>query len=138
MADKTLPDWDHLSFAFTETDVYYRAEGDLRRSPVWEEGEFLPFGVLEVSPAAAFLSYGAGIFEGLKAQRTSDGRVLLFRPADNALRFRRSAERLVMAPFPEEQFVRAVEEMTRRNLRFVPPHGKGSFYLRPMEHAVEE
>jgi branched-chain amino acid aminotransferase len=138
MPDQQIPDWNQLSFAFTETDEYYHAEGDLRRTPVWEEGEFRPFGPVEVSPAAAFMSYGVGIFEGLKAQRTADGRVLLFRPADNAQRFRRSAERLVMAPFPAEEFVRAVEEMTRRNLRFVPPKGKGSLYLRPMEHAVED
>jgi len=137
MADRPLPDWNHLSFAFTETDWIYHAQGDLARKPVWDDGEFLPFGDLEFSPAAAFMSYGVGIFEGMKAQRARDGRVLLFRPKDNAERFRRSAERLVMVPFPADRFVGAVEELVRRNLRFVPPHGKGSFYLRPTQHAIE-
>jgi branched-chain amino acid aminotransferase len=62
---------------------------------------------------------------------------LLFRPRDNARRFRRSAARLALEPFPEDTFVSAVEELVRRNRRFVPPHGRGSFYVRPLEHAIE-
>lgn len=137
MPERPLPDWENLSFAFIETDWIYTSAGDLGRKPVWAEGEFLPFGSIEFSPAAAFLSYGIGVFEGLKAQRSRDGRVLLFRHGENARRFRASAERLLMAPFPAEEFVRAVEEITARNIRFVPPWGKGSFYIRPMEHGIE-
>jgi branched-chain amino acid aminotransferase len=134
---KPLPDWDCLQFALTETDYLYRSFGDSNRVPVWDAGEFLPFADITVSPAAAFLSYGLGIFEGLKAQKAADGRVLLFRPDKNAERFQRSAERLLLAPFPKEQFLDAVDEIVRRNLRFIPPADKGSFYLRPVEHAVE-
>jgi branched-chain amino acid aminotransferase len=83
------------------------------------------------------MSYGLGIFEGLKAQRARDGRILLFRHGSNAERFRKSAERLLMAPYPAEKFRAAVEEIVRRNARFVPPPGRGSFYVRPMQHAVE-
>ncbi len=136
-AKRPLPDWDHLTFSFTETDVMYRSEGDLDRDPVWDSGDFLPFGSVTLSPAAAFISYGIGCFEGLKAQRSADGRVLLFRHRDNAKRFIESAERLLMAPFPEDQFVEAVQGIVSRNERFVPPHGKGSFYVRPVQHAIE-
>lgn len=150
MRERPLPDWNNLSFSLTETDWMYHCrgrvekagallarEGAAREAATWDEGEFLPMGDLPFSPAAAFMSYGIGIFEGLKAQRARDGRVLLFRVGRNAERFQRSAERLLMAPFPAGKFVAAVEETTRRNLRFVPPHGKGSLYLRPVEHAVE-
>jgi len=136
-ARKPLPDWETLSFDLTETDIIYRAFGDARRSPVWDGGEFVPFADINLSPAAAFVSYGLGVFEGLKAQKTADGRILLFRPDRNAERFRKSAERLLMSPFPADQFVRAAEEVVRRNVRFVPPCGKGSFYLRPLQHAIE-
>jgi len=132
------PDWDHLSFAFTQTDSVFLSQGFLDREPVWNTGEFLPFGDLSLSPAAAFLSYGLGIFEGLKARKTPDGSVLLFRPDANARRFAHSAEMLMMAPFPEARFVEAALELVRRNRRFVPPPGKGAFYLRPMEHATEK
>jgi len=137
MTEPALPDWDNLGFAFVETDAFYRSNGDTDRDPVWDEGEMMPLGPVTLSPAASFFSYGLGIFEGTKAQRSADGRVLLFRHRENARRFQRSAGRLLMAPFPEEKFVEALESLVRRNLRFVPPHGKGTFYIRPLEHAIE-
>ncbi len=137
MPERPLPDWDHLSFSFVETDWFYRSEGDLGRKPIWDEGGMVPFADISLSPAAAFMSYGLGIFEGLKAQRTRDGRVLLFRHSANADRFRKSAERLDLAPFPAEKFTWAVEELVRRNMRFVPPRGKGTFYVRPIEVGTE-
>jgi branched-chain amino acid aminotransferase len=132
-----LPDWNTLTFSFTETDYIYRADGDTRRDPVWSTGRIEPHGAIALSPAAAVLSYGVGIFEGLKAFRREDGQVQVFRPDANAARFRRSAERLSMAPFPVDQFLSAVDRLVDANRRFVPPHGMGSFYVRPMQHAVE-
>lgn len=134
---KPLPDWDSLSFALTETDAIWICRGDTRRVPVWDAGEMRPFGDLAGSVASPALSYGLGIFEGMKAQRAPDGRILLFRPDRNAERFRRSAERLTLAPFPEERFVDAVRALVRANERFVPPHGRGTFYVRPVEWASE-
>lgn len=134
---KPLPDWDKLSFSLTETDQIYVSRGDTRNAPTWDAGEWRPYGDVAVSPAAPSLAYGLAIFEGLKAQRTADGRILLFRVDRNAERFRRSAERLTLAPFPAEQFIDAVVELVRRNERFVPPHDKGSFYVRPVEWASE-
>ena len=136
---KPLPDWDRLTFSLTETDWIYVAHGDTRRpaAEVWDAGEVRPFGDLPVSPASPALSYGLGIFEGLKAQRTADGRILLFRVDRNAERFRNSAERLTLAPFPAQQFIGACVEIVARNARFVPPAELGSFYLRPVEWAAE-
>ena len=134
---RPVPEWSSLTFSLTETDFMYRSLGDQRRQPVWDQGTFLPYGNIEISPAAAFLSYGVGVFEGLKAQQSDDGRLLLFRPDANGRRLQRSAERLSMAPFPVEQFVEACVEMVRRNRRFVPPNQYGSLYIRPMQHAVQ-
>ncbi len=122
-----LPDWDNLSFALQETDAIYRAAGDTEKDPVWSEDEFLPFGDVSISPAAAVLSYGLGVFEGMKAERTKDGRVLLFRPDENARRLQRSAALMGMPPFPEERFLSVIDEMVRRNIRFVPPPEKAPF-----------
>ncbi|MCZ6695474.1 MAG: branched-chain-amino-acid transaminase [Acidobacteria bacterium] len=131
------PDWQKLGFKFRETDKYYHCHGDLGRDPIWESGEYRPFGEVSLSPAAAFFSYGLGVFEGLKARRAPDGRVLLFRHRDNARRFQKSAERLLMAPFPEDQFAEAVEQVARRNLQWIPPADKGTFYIRPLQHGIE-
>lgn len=131
-----LPDWNKIGFTLTEPDFMYVSRGDDENGLKWTPGEHVPFGDVAVSPAAAFMSYGLGIFEGLKAQRCADGRVLLFRVDRNAERFQKSAERMTLAPFPAKQFVDACVEVVRRNLRLVPPHDKGSFYLRPIEVAT--
>jgi branched-chain amino acid aminotransferase len=51
----------------------------------WSKAEVLPYGDLAMSPRAAVLNYGQGIFEGMKAQRTADGRIVIFRPNMNLL-----------------------------------------------------
>ncbi len=134
---RPVPDWDTLTFSLTETDAIYRSEGDVSRAPVWDEGVIVPWAPITLSPAAAVLSYGLGIFEGLKAFQWEDGTIRLFRPDRNAARFVRSAERLAMTPFPADRFVEACVRAVDANRRFVPPFGRGSFYLRPMQHAVE-
>jgi len=137
-ASKTpASDWDGLAFALSKTDEIFRAAGDTTADPVWSKGEFLPFADVSISPAAAVLSYGLGVFEGLKAERTPDGRILLFRPQENARRLQRSAALFEMPPFPEDRFLSAVEEIVRRNLNHLPPAGKGTLYIRPIQFAAE-
>lgn len=72
-------------------------------------------------------------FRGLKAFRGVDGKVRLFRVADNARRLQSSAKRLCL-PVPSiEMIVDACIEVVKRNERFVPPYGTGaSLYLRPV------
>jgi branched-chain amino acid aminotransferase len=123
-------------FEFTATGTIYRATGRVDGDPEWE-GDLSPFGPLALSPAAAALSYGLGVFEGLKAHRAPDGRVLLFRPRANADRLRRSAEQLLMLPFPAGRFVDAVTRLARSNQAHLPPHGEGALYIRPVELAAE-
>lgn len=121
-------------FGLQPTDRVFLARGESSR---WDEGRFVPFGEIAVSPAAAVLSYGLGVFEGLKARRTPEGRVLLFRPSAHARRFAQSADRLLLPPFPEERCLAAFEELVRRNLRWLPPAGEGELYLRPQLFASE-
>jgi chorismate mutase/prephenate dehydratase len=115
----------------------FRARANLEHPEPWAPGEFLSFADVGLSPASAVLSYGVGAFEGLKARRRRDGTIVVFRAADHGARLQRSAERLHMARFPVEAFVAGVKELVGRNARFVPPHGRGSFYVRPVQHAVE-
>ena len=39
------------------------------RNGQWNEGEIIPFGNIEISPAALVLHYGQSVFEGMKAFR---------------------------------------------------------------------
>jgi branched-chain amino acid aminotransferase len=83
-------------------------------------------------PSAQCLNYGQAVFEGMKAQRSAQGRVVLFRPDCNAERMAQGAARLSMASPPEDLFLRGVEATVKANQDFVPPAGRGSLYLRPL------
>ncbi len=92
-----LVDWDKLTFSMTETDFMYVTKTGI--DDPWMPGEMRPYGNISISPAAGVLNYGQGLFEGMKAYRTSSGRVVLFRPEENARRMQRGADRLKMPPF---------------------------------------
>eukprot|EP00250_Pteridium_aquilinum_P008782 c18204_g1_i1 orf=124-1368(+) len=123
-------DWDNLGFGYHETDFMFVSKCGLDGE--WDNGELQPFGHLNISPSAGILNYGQGIFEGLKAYRTEDDRILLFRPEENAMRMIAGADRLCMPALPVNHFVQAVKQTVLANKRWVPPAGKGSLYIRPL------
>jgi branched-chain amino acid aminotransferase len=89
-----------------------------------------------LDPATAVLHYAQEIFEGLKAYKSGEGGVNLFRPDANARRFRNSAERMAMVPLPEALFIEAVEQIIRIDRAWIPG-GEGSLYIRPFMIANE-
>ena len=68
----------------------------------------------------------------MKAQRSVNGGIVLFRPERNGKRLTDGALRLGMPPVPLEMFLEAVEEVVAANARWVPPTGKGALYIRPV------
>jgi branched-chain amino acid aminotransferase len=118
---------------FTDHMVTIRyAEGKGWYDPRVEARKPIP-----MDPATAVLHYAQEIFEGLKAYRTPDGGVTLFRPDANARRFRESALRMAMAPLPEELFIGSLEELIKIDHEWVPEDLEGSLYLRPFMFANE-
>jgi branched-subunit amino acid aminotransferase/4-amino-4-deoxychorismate lyase len=73
-----------------------------------------------------------GVFEGMKASRTPDGRILLFRPEENAARMAYGAGRMCMPSPPKDLFLDAVRQTVLANAAWIPPFGKGSMYIRPL------
>ena len=105
----------------------------------WADGEVIPFGPLQMSPASAVLHYGQEIFEGLKAFRHADGSVWTFRPALNAERLQRSARRLALPELPVQDFLTSLTALVAADEPWVPvPTGEESLYLRPFMFASEE
>ena len=92
---------------------------------------------LMLDPACAVLHYAQEIFEGLKAYRLPDGGAALFRADANARRFRASAERLAMAPLPEDWFLESVRALVRADRDWIPAIEGGALYLRPFMIASE-
>src|SRR5690625_2457310 len=103
----------------------------------WGEPQILPYGPIQMDPASSVLHYGQEIFEGLKAYRTPNGGIQLFRPEENARRLNASARRLALPELPEELFVRAVQELVKIDAAWVPSDQDSSLYLRPFMFADE-
>ena len=123
-------DWSALGFDYRKTDYNVRysfADGK------WSDMVVTDDEYIQMHMSASCLHYGIELFEGLKAFRGVDGKVRLFRVADNARRLQSSAKRLCL-PVPSiEMIVDACIEVVKRNERFVPPYGTGaSLYLRPV------
>ncbi|GIL67686.1 hypothetical protein Vafri_21024 [Volvox africanus] len=128
---KANVDWDSLGFGLKDVaETMYVSEWTPDKG--WDQGKLVPYGPITIMPSAQVLNYGQGIFEGMKAQESAKGRVVVFRPDQNAARFKAGAARMSMPAVPEEQFVEAVKSTVAANLDYVPPIGKGSLYLRPL------
>ena len=123
-------DWDSLGFNPMETRSMFIANCPIDGK--WESGSLVPYGKIELSPAAGVLNYGQGVFEGTKAYHTSKDNIVMFRIRRNAKRMAWSTERLCIPKMDPDFFVEAVTKTVKDNLDYVPPYGKGSLYVRPI------
>lgn len=122
--------WEDLGFSYIDTGKKFRA---YYKDGKWSEGQIETNKDIPISEASTALHYGQQAFEGLKAYRTKSGDIQLFRPELNARRLIDSAHKVLMEPYPEEDFVRAIHEVVRANEEWVPPYGSGAtLYIRPL------
>ncbi|XVF00661.1 hypothetical protein REPUB_Repub04eG0020400 [Reevesia pubescens] len=123
--------WDELGFALTKTDYMYVMNWS-NDEYKFSQGILTRFRNIQLCPSSGILNYGQGLFEGLKAYRKEDEGILLFRPEENALRMKMGADRMCMPSPTIEQFIDAVKKTVLANKRWVPPHGRGALYIRPL------
>jgi len=128
-APKEKPNPETLKFGKIFTDHMFIMDYSVNNG--WHDGRIVPFGPIELSPAAASLHYSQQNFEGLKAYRTRDGRVLLFRPYMNAARVNRTNERMCIPHLPEDVFVESIKELVRLEQDWIPEKPGTSLYIRP-------
>lgn len=127
--EKKNIDWTNLGFGYIKTDKRYVSNFT---NGAWDDGALIEDDMIVMSECAGVLQYAQTVFEGLKAYTTKDNHIVVFRPDLNAERLAQSAARLEMPVFPEDRFIKAVEEVVKANDSFVPPYGTGaSLYLRP-------
>ena len=103
----------------------------------WHDAKITARGPLMLDPATAVLHYAQEIFEGLKAYRLGDGGTALFRPEENARRFRESAQRMAMPELPDDLFIGSIEALVKADANWIPELEGGSLYLRPFMFASE-
>lgn len=122
-------DWASLGFSYIKTDLRYVS---IWKDGKWDEGKLVEDNTVTISEASTGLHYGQQCFEGLKAYRTKDNKIQLFRPDQNAKRMANSCKRVMMAEFPEDRFIDACIQVVKANEHYVPPYGTGAtLYLRP-------
>jgi len=122
-------DWANIGFGYIKTDYRFVAN---YKDGKWDEGTLTTDENIVLNECAGVLQYAQTCFEGMKAYRTIDGKVVCFRPDLNAKRMADTARRLVMPAFPEDKFVEAVLKTIKANIDWVPPYGTGAaLYLRP-------
>lgn len=122
-------DWSNLGFGYLKTDYRYVSNF---KDGKWDDGVLSTDETVTLHESAGVLQYAQTCFEGMKAYRTADGKVVCFRPDMNAKRMADTCRRLEMPVFDEDRFVEAVVKVIKANINAVPPYGSGAtLYLRP-------
>jgi len=103
----------------------------------WQNFQIMPYGDLSLSPAIASLHYGQTFFEGLKAYKHPDGKVVVFRPDKNAERFNLSAQRMCMPELPAEIFLQSIASLVNLDKDWIPTSPGTSLYIRPYMFATD-
>lgn len=110
---------------------------DYTKGMGWHDARIVPYAPLSLDPSAMIFHYGQGIFEGLKAYKTKDGRVLLFRPQKNIERANISNERLCIPPLDEEFALEALKKLVDVDRDWIPEAPGTSLYIRPFIIATD-
>ncbi len=133
---KPLPEADNpLTFGTIFTDHMFIM--DYEEGQGWIDPRIVPYGPLAMDPSSMVFHYGQELFEGLKAYKAEDGRILLFRPECNARRSNDTCERICIPTIPEEDYVQAIKELVKLDAAWIPINPGTSLYIRPFIIATD-
>ncbi len=131
----SLPPEDQLGFGKYFTDHMFTM--DYETDQGWHNPRIVPYGAFAIDPSAMMLHYGQGIFEGMKAFRTRDGRITTFRTKDYLQRFNRSAKLLCIPQMDTEFLTTALYQLLTMEKNWVPGKLGTSLYIRPFVIATD-
>ncbi len=103
----------------------------------WHDARIVPYAPIELSPASMCLHYGQEVFEGMKAYRTANGDIQLFRPEENFKRLNSSNERLVIPEIDVDFAIEALKKLVEIEKDWVPHADGAALYIRPFIIAVD-
>lgn len=126
---KEKPDQSSLGFGKIFTDHmfmmnYTEGEG-------WHSPRIVPYGPIELDPAACIFHYGQEVFEGLKAYKSPSGEIRLFRPERNIERINISCERLCIPELNVDDALEAIAALVNVEKDWIPTKEGTSLYIRP-------
>jgi len=132
---KTKPADDQLGFGKYFTD--HMLMMDYEEGPGWHAPRIVPYQPITLDPAAKVFHYGQTVFEGLKAYRTAEGTVVLFRPQMNLSRLNASNRRLSIPDIDETLALEALKQTVWADRDWIPSAPGTSLYVRPFVIATE-
>ncbi|MDO5416498.1 MAG: branched-chain amino acid aminotransferase [Lachnospiraceae bacterium] len=103
----------------------------------WHDPRVVPYQPLSLEPSSMVFHYGQEMFEGLKAYKADDGRILLFRPDKNIERANRSNRRLCIPEIPEDIFLEALKTLVKVDADWIPTKPGTALYIRPFVIATD-
>lgn len=104
---------------------------DYTREKGWFDPRIEPYAPIALYPATMCFHYGQTTFEGLKAYRSENDDILLFRPEENFKRLNISNERLCIPQLDEKLCLEALKKLIDIDKKFVPHSQGASLYIRP-------
>jgi branched-chain amino acid aminotransferase len=128
---------DHTKLAFGKTFTDHMFIMDYDAGEGWHHPRIIPYQPIMLDPAAKVFHYGQTVFEGMKAYRTSDQRIMMFRPDKNIERLNASSDRLSIPPLDEELVMEALKQLVLVDQDWIPAELGTSLYIRPFIIATQ-
>jgi branched-chain amino acid aminotransferase len=120
---------ENLGFGKIYTDHVF--EMDYNEEKGWHDPVIKPLDNLAMHPATMFIHYGQAIFEGLKAYKTVNDEVVIFRPDKHIARLNNSAKRICIPEVDENFVLEALRELINIDRDWIPTKRGESLYIRP-------
>ncbi len=132
---KVKPDYSNLGFGKYFTDHMFMM--DYTDGQGWHDARIVPFQNLSLSPATAVFHYAQEMFEGLKAYKTADGNIQLFRPQKNIERLNNTNRRMCIPEIDPDDVLQAIKAVVKTDADWVPEEEGKSLYIRPFIIATD-
>ncbi len=132
---KTKPSSESLGFGNIFSDHMFIM--DYTEGKGWHDARIIPYGTIAYEPSLMVFHYGQSIFEGLKAYKTENGEVVLFRPDQNMKRLNESCEGLCIPKIDEAFAVEALKKLVAIDKDWIPEAPNTSLYVRPFIIATD-
>ena len=127
--NRTRPEDSALGFGQVFTDHMFVM--DYSEDNGWHDPRIEPYANFSISPAAMVFHYGQAIFEGLKAYKTPEGKIHLYRARDNFERMNRSAKGMCIPRIDVDFVMDAMKQLIRLEEKWIPETLGTSLYIRP-------
>lgn len=126
-------DFENLSFGSVFTDHMFVCDF---REGKWHKPQIKAYEPFLIDPSAKVFHYGQAIFEGMKAYKTEQDEVWLFRPDQNLSRLNKSAARMAMPEIPEGIFMSGLHQLIDLERNWVKKGIGNTLYIRPFMIAI--